>query len=359
MTVVFPFVSPQRLARWRADHVFPAVARCVTCVARPPVIATALHRDHHDALAAALASSNDFRVLRRLEPRSRYDDPQGAPTHTALYVDVETTGLDPSKDRIIQLAVVPFTFTSDGRVCEVAPSESWYEDPGVPIDPAITRLTGIRDADVVGQRIDDARVLALVDESVLVIAHNAAFDRPFLERRFPAFATTPWGCSMADVPWVAEGLPTTKLEWLAERHAGVFYDAHRADVDTIAGVHLLASTLPSGQRAMDTLLERVRQRTLRVWALGAPFATKGVLKARGYRWSGGEDGLPKAWWRDVGEAELEDEALWLRTHIYVWSTFDASIQRFGARVRYSTRLQDLSLTKISDVYATPDHMAGA
>jgi DNA polymerase-3 subunit epsilon len=176
-----------------------------------------------------------------------------------------------------------------------------------------------------------------------VIAHNAAFDRPFLERRFPAFASRPWGCSMADVPWMAEGLPTTKLEWLAERHAGVFYDAHRADVDTIAGVHLLASTLPSGRRAMDTLLERVRQRTLRVWALGAPFATKAILKARGYRWSGGEDGLPKAWWRDVGEADLAVEGEWLAADVYGGGLCRAQVQRFGPKVRYSARIGTLQM----------------
>lgn len=341
MTVVFPFVSPQRLARWRADRVFPAVARCAACVAQPAVIAPALQSDHHDSLAAALASSNDFRVLRRLEPRSRYDDPQGAPTHTALYVDVETTGLDHAKDRIIQLAVVPFTFTSDGRVCEVAPSESWYEDPGVPIDPAITRLTGIRDADVVGQRIDDSRVAALLHDSALVVAHNAAFDRPFLERRFGGFAEKAWACSMADVPWLDEGLPTTKLEWLAERHTGVFYDAHRADVDCRVGVHLLASALPSDRRVMDVLLGTVRAKTARVWAVESPYATKGLLKARGYRWSAGEDGSPKAWFRDLPETALDDEACWLRAHIYLERSSPAFMQRIGARTRYSHRIAEL------------------
>jgi hypothetical protein len=31
----------------------------------------------------------------------------------------------------------------------------WFEDPGVPIPPAISALTGISDADVAGQRIDE------------------------------------------------------------------------------------------------------------------------------------------------------------------------------------------------------------
>ena len=189
-----------------------------------------------------------------------------------------------------------------------------------------------------GQRIDDARVGALLAEADLVVAHNASFDRPFVERRFPQVASMPWGCSMADVPWIAEGLPSTKLEWLCERHAHAFYDAHRADIDTIAGVHLLASVLPSGRRAMQVLLEAVRRKTVRVWALQSPFATKGLLKAREYRWSGGEGGTPKAWWRDVREDDLDAEREWLTLSVYGGETCCATVQRFGSKLRYSARI---------------------
>ena len=40
----------------------------------------------------------------------------------------------------------------------------------------------------------------------LVIAHNAAFDRPFLERRLPIFAEKHWACSRFDVDWKASGI---------------------------------------------------------------------------------------------------------------------------------------------------------
>lgn len=324
--------------------------RCAACIAaaRPTVPTVPAPPE---PLIAALTATGAFRVLRRLEPRSTYEDPGGAATYTALYVDVETTGLDHAKDRIIQLAVVPFAFTSDGRVCTVGASEAWFEDPGVPLDPAITRLTGIRDADVAGQRIDDVRVEELLRDAALVIAHNARFDRPFLERRLTGFADKPWACSMADVPWQEEGLPTTKLEWLAERHCAVFYDAHRADVDCRVGVHLLASTLPSGRRAMEVLLGAVRTKTVRVWAVESPFATKDLLKGRGYRWSGGEDGQPKAWYRDVGEGAVGEEAEWLRMHIYRKGTCPAVAQRIGARTRYSHRVTALPMRALGDLEA--------
>jgi DNA polymerase III subunit epsilon len=47
---------------------------------------------------------------------------------------------------------------------------------------------------------------------VLVIAHNADFDRRFLERRVPAFATKHWACSRSDIDWKAEGIRSSALE---------------------------------------------------------------------------------------------------------------------------------------------------
>lgn len=296
--------------------------------------------EFQESMVEALVATGRFRVLRKLEPRTNYFAAGGDPVFTALYVDVETTGLDYMRDGIIQLAVLPFTFTSDGRICSVAPCESWYEDPGVPVSAEITALTGIRQEDVSGQQIDEARVLELLQTSALVLAHHAAFDRPFLERRLPAFAAQPWGCSMADVPW---SLTSTRLEFLAERQAGVFYEAHRADVDCRAGVHVLTTALSSGETAMSAMLAAVRAKTARVWALGSAFKTRTVLKARGYRWSGGEDGQPRSWYRDLRESELEAEREWLASHIYGKATHAARVQRFGTRTRYSRRLTSVAL----------------
>lgn len=351
MTLI-PFAFPKRWPRWLPELASTAAPQRDSPVTRPSTDTQRPQlRGRHDRLAATLAAHADYRVLRRLEPRSLYEDPQGLPTHTALYVDVETTGLDQANDHIIQLAVVQFTFTSDGRVCAVAPSEAWYEDPGVPICPAITLLTGISDENVAGHRIDEDRIGALLQNAALIVAHNAAFDRPFLEKRFPRFAGLPWACSMGDIPWLAEGLPTTKLEWLAERHCAVFYDAHRADADCRVGVHLVASTLPSGRRAMDALLTSVRNKTVRLWATGAPFSVRGSLKARGYRWNGGEDGNPKAWYRDVRDDDLPNEAEWLREAVYRGGAVDAKWQRFGARTRYSTRLTGIALRSLAESHA--------
>ena len=51
----------------------------------------------------------------------------------------------------------------------------------------------------------------------------------------------------------------------------------------------------------------------------SPRATRAAdnsLKARGYRWSNGEDSRPKAWFRDVDDVDLAAEEQFLADEIY-------------------------------------------
>jgi DNA polymerase III epsilon subunit-like protein len=168
-----------------------------------------------ERMAEALVESGDYRVIRRLQPRTEYHLPDDNPKLIAAVVDVETTGIDPERDRIIELGMCLFEYgRSDGRIYRVIGSWDWLEDPGMPIPPEITRLTGITDQMVAGNRIDDDAVSGLLGEVVLVIAHNADFDRRFLERRLPVFATKHWACSRSDIGWRAEGIRSSALEFI-------------------------------------------------------------------------------------------------------------------------------------------------
>lgn len=293
-------------------------------------------------ITQAITASGRYQLVERFERRRHYHRPDGTSTKTALYVDVETTGTDPACHKIIQLACAPFSFDPfTGRIFEVGECEVWFEDPGEPIPPEITELTGITDQDVAGQRIDEARACELLTEAVLVIAHNASFDRRFLERRLPLCEAKHWGCSRNDVPWDREGLGGTKLAWLAYRQCRMFYEEHRADSDCLVGIHLLATTLPkSGGIAMNALLQSARRKTVRVWAIGSDKSTRHVLKARGYRWSDGSEGRPFAWWRDVDEANTQAELAWLETEVYVVKPGAPATRSYDAKVRYSDRVDE-------------------
>jgi DNA polymerase-3 subunit epsilon len=289
-----------------------------------------------EQMADCLAASGDYRVLRRIPQRERYaDDEPEATKRVGVIVDVETTGLDPSTDNIIELAILPVHFSSEGVIYDVLPGYAGFEDPGQPLSDDVVRLTGITDDQLRGQRLDDDAIEAIAEPACLVIAHNAAFDRSFLERRFPLFVEKPWACSFAQVPWADEGLGGAKLDYLLGK-LGFFFDDHRAMADCRAVLHLLSLDLPnSGRSILPLLLANARRCAYRIWALEAPFDRKDLLKQRGYRWNGGEDGRPRAWFCDLDEERLADEEHFLGEKIY-----GGACRHEMTRIDFSNRFSD-------------------
>ena len=206
-----------------------------------------------EQLAVKLEQSPDYKVLRRLGQKPCSVNPVTGENRIGLFLDVETTGLDPANDEIIQLAMVRFTYTSDGKICDVSEPFDQLRQPSKLIPPEITRLTGLSDAAVLGHQIDPAEVSAFSEKADLVIAHNAGFDRQFVEKLFPFFALKPWACSMAEVDWRDEGIETTKLAYLAMEF-GFFYERHRALNDCMAAVEVLDQTLPKSSTTVLTNL---------------------------------------------------------------------------------------------------------
>jgi len=294
--------------------------------------------DKLEALAARLDKSPDFRVLRRFErfvPSTEEAGGRKSATAKGVVVDVETTGLDTARDKIIEFCGVPFEFEKEsGRILTVGEAISYLEDPGRPIPAEITRLTSITDEMVAGKAIDEAAVNAMLADVGLVIAHNATFDRPFVDRRLAAFKGKAWACSQREVPWKALGVSSGALEFLMMSRCGLFFDGHRADADCHAVLRLLQEPFDDGTLPMQTLLESARTPSFLVWALNSAFDKKDLLKQRRYRWSGGEGGRPKAWYVTVAEGAVEDEQGWLSREIYGGGT-GWKVERMDARNRYA------------------------
>ena len=260
-------------------------------------------------------TSSDTRTLRALELPSGEHQHGGATIRRGLYVDCETTGKDWARDEVIEVALLPFTYTLDRHVVEVETddAQSYRRDPGRALCAEITALTGLTDDNLRGQHIDVAAAEALIARADLLVAHNARFDRPFFERVLPASRAKPWGCSRLEVPWLAAGCPSDALHCLLCFHGVYARERHRAMADCEAGVWLLAQRLPgTGRPVLGILRERVMAESLRLWAVGAPFGTKDELRARGYRWMPEpKAGIARSWWTDLGREMLEPEFAWL------------------------------------------------
>jgi DNA polymerase-3 subunit epsilon len=228
-------------------------------------------------------------------------------------VDVETTGLDRKNDTVIELGLRRFEYDpKTGDVVRIGESLTGLQDPGHPLSPEITRLTGLTDADLKGQSIDWKKADQLLSDVDVVIAHNASFDRPFFDRFTEQSRRRLWACSFRQVDWDDKGFASAKLELLCLFH-GYFTSAHRALNDVDALLCLLSlKCQTSGKAYLHELLEKADQPYVKVVAASSPFESKDLLKARGYRW----DPIARVWQRLILSSQLTEEVSWLESSVY-------------------------------------------
>lgn len=185
--------------------------------------------------------------LRELEARCK-----------AVVVDVETTGLNPWRDEVVEFAMVRFSFTLAGQIFEHSIQEyAGLREPSRPIPAAATRIHGLTMDDVAGHLLDRGRITSMTREIDFFIAHNVSFDRPFVERLFPDLTRgKPWLCTMRGINWSKRGLASARLGDIAMHFRIPHENAHRALGDARTTFALL--TLPGlqGGWAFTEMLER-------------------------------------------------------------------------------------------------------
>ena len=279
-----------------------------------------------------------WRLIRRLRIPDKFNDPQGGTVKQALVVDVETTGLSTENDDVIQLAMLPFEYeTESGLILAVHKALAFdaLREPAVPISEEASLITGITSDMVAGKSIDAAAVANVVASADLIIAHNASFDRPMVERHWECFAQKPWACTLDSVDWLREGFGAGKLDYLGTQF-GWFYNGHRAMADCEACLALLAQTLPnSSQKVITVVREAALRNDYLVCAVDAPFDLKDKLRQRGYRWRPADVPNGKIWWTMTVEPEAEID--WLHSEIYGREA-RIPVHPITALERYSDRL---------------------
>ncbi|NLS27276.1 hypothetical protein S2M10_22710 [Sphingomonas sp. S2M10] len=259
------------------------------------------------------AGGKKTRVLHRLDVRpgsTGEGDLQNI--RIGIAVDAETTSTIVDKGAVIKLAARRFRFDRQGVITDIDDVHAWLEDPGTPLTPQITAITGLTDADLSGKSIDEGRATSLLRSASLVIAHHAAFDRPWVERRLPAASGLNWGCSFRQVDWRAQGFDGRTLGYLLQQTGYFFERGHRAATDVDALVQLLRHRFDDGTTALGELLRRSAELSWIVRAHGAGYAAKDALWARGYRW----DAVQRVWWTEIEDDARTAEEFWLAENVY-------------------------------------------
>ena len=173
-----------------------------------------------------------------------------------VIVDLETTGLQPGLDSIIEIGAVKVI---DGKIVD-----EWNTlvDPGIFLPEITTNITGITTEMVKGQpkfaEIADEYLKFIGDGSIFV-AHNVDFDREFvnahLEKDNLSKMTQPYMCTFKLAKRVHPNLSKYSLGALSELFDVELPQAHRALHDARATAELMVKFLKVLQ---DGGLKRVK-----------------------------------------------------------------------------------------------------
>lgn len=216
-----------------------------------------------------------------------------------LGLDLETTGLNPTEDRIIEVGAVLWETDTQTPILV----DSFYVDHELDTwNKEAEAINGISEATVKAHGMIAIEATRRLDHPLsaceYIVAHNgAAFDRPFLEAEYsrqewPA-PLKPWIDTQNDIEY-PEAITTRKLVHLAAEHGFLNPFPHRAVFDVLTMLKVL-SCYDIQQVIAYSLIPTIKVRSLQ------KFDENELAKARGFRW----DGEKRIWWRTMKQSKLE------------------------------------------------------
>lgn len=174
----------------------------------------------------------------------------------AAFIDVETTGLNPAHEEIIEFAITLFAFQREtGKIQGIIDEYLGLREPSCPISKGAYLVHHISSEAVKGRVLDHVKIEALISQADFIIAHNAGFDKGFVGKLFPSSLSKPWYCSMNGIKWYQKGYPSKALQKLLIAHQIRVDRAHRADADVRACLLLLSQINDEG---ITYLLELIK-----------------------------------------------------------------------------------------------------
>ncbi len=201
-----------------------------------------------------------------------------------LICDVETTGLDREKDAVIELGCILWNVEHRCVVeiySRLLPAESNAAEATNGIPAAL--LATLADASTWDGFAE------LAGEADAIAAHQADFDRAFVERHVKTVGV-PWICTREDMKWPRAGNGESLIA-TALAHGVAVVSAHRAISDCLLLARLFEA-VPDIAERLEAAREHALLPKLRLVSL-APYEEREIVKASGFKWDPGR----KEWWR--------------------------------------------------------------
>jgi DNA polymerase-3 subunit epsilon len=204
-------------------------------------------------------------------------------------VDTETTGVDPERDQIIEIAAILYSLTHAAPVESFSYLLSCADNPAVQVNGILPEITMLSD--------DYENLLDCMEgRSIAYLAHNASFDQSFLKRD-----AIPFVDSMRQIEWPVP-CGSKALVAIALAHGVGVASAHRAmaDCDTLS--RLLTRVHEMGVD-LEQLIARAMLPRVKIKAL-VSYDDRQLAKDARFQW----DGDTKTWWREFIEGEVPEFA---------------------------------------------------
>ncbi len=173
-----------------------------------------------------------------------------------VVLDFETTGLDTSRERIIEVGAVKLL---EGSVVD---SFGTLVNPGIPLKPKITEITGITDMMLRDQPTAETVLPQLMNfiGDCAVAAHNASFDMGMLRSELKRLGKSYSGPQIDTLTFARKLYPQLKSHRLSAvcKALGVsLKDAHRAVNDAAATAQCLARMMEAAREKGATRLDEL------------------------------------------------------------------------------------------------------
>lgn len=170
-------------------------------------------------------------------------------------IDVETTGLSPYVDEVVEFALVLFSCNrKTHEITGVLNEYSGLREPHCAVSRGAFQVHGLSPRILKGKYLDNDKILFLLSQADFLISHNAEFDYNFVIRLFPEFSTKPWYCSMSGIGWRGKGFNSRGLQNLLIGHGIEIAQSHRALDDARAVIALLRKLNEKGKPYLGELL---------------------------------------------------------------------------------------------------------
>ena len=226
-----------------------------------------------------------------------------------LGIDLETDGLDPKENAILEVGAVLYDWDTKTPVRMLSefidPDYNQNLSAGYKVPVEITELTGITTKMIEEYGGLDVDVMLslknLAYGSDFFVGHNCnAFDALFLGTMWDRLSMRfqrPWLDTIVDIKYPPL-IKTRNLRHLAAEHGFLNHFPHRAVFDVLTMFKVME------KYDLNDIIARSKEPTLYVQAL-VSFDEKELAKARGYRWYA----PTKTWWREWKASDYEADKL--------------------------------------------------